>query len=93
MKISVTAEDIAAGVPSGAFRCEHCPIARAIARAVDRAPLAVLVGIDRARLHNDARGSDVWQVELPAVASEFIVDFDLGRPVKPFDFDLEIPDA
>jgi hypothetical protein len=78
MRIEVTAEDIAAGEPR--HSC-HCPVARAISRAMGAAWEA----------YGDEAGAcdtDDW-IDLPAEAERWIAAFDAGRPVEPFAFEVE----
>ncbi len=84
LKVSVTAEDIAAGERRC---CGACPIALAVARVtgasfVHTGPVAVQWSLPH--------GADLIQGELPTVAFEFMMDFDRGMSVAPFDFDLEL---
>lgn len=39
------------------------------------------------------KGDDSIQEQLPSPVGSFIADFGRGRPVEPFGFSLEIPDA
>jgi hypothetical protein len=75
--VDVTAEDIARGTP----RCAGmCPIALAMKRALGREDVEV-------------RHTRAWigdgEAVLPGEAWEFILRFDMGRPVLPFRFRLE----
>lgn len=81
MKITVTQDDIAAGVRDSCFKC---PIARAVNRAF---------GIDNAvvgpREVSHYRGNrKLWQFPLPPEARQFITRFDHGLPVAPMEFEL-----
>lgn len=85
MRISVTKKDIAAGIKN---RHDLCPIALAIKRKVK---VEVSVTKDNVALKE---GDDRWLVVLPAYslpleASSFISAFDAGKPVSPFEFELE----
>lgn len=87
--IDVTAEDIAEGKQ---IICTACPVARAINRRL--APgWEAAVGSGEYVLDPET-WSDHCSVEglLPPAASEFILAFDLGRPVAPFSFQLDLPD-
>lgn len=75
MKIQVTEEDIALGVP---LKNVLCPVARAITRAVGK----------EACVTNLYYSIDTFEFPLPVVAIDFIANFDIGRPVKPFEFEL-----
>jgi hypothetical protein len=81
MRIEVTAEDIRAGQRHDGCRC---PIARALQRQVDT---DVTVG---ASLAFWATGAPYQAVSaLPPEARQFIYEFDSGRTVYPFTFNLE----
>lgn len=79
MRIHVRPHHIAAGKQGS---CEACPIALALAEATGRQGWEV---------------SDLlayrWPeaYPLPDVATRFIHDFDQGRPVRPFSFEVEAP--
>lgn len=80
MKIKVTQEHIAKGKPQ---RSEWCPIALA---AKDVFPQEIVV-VSPYDLQVIAEQRDrYWH--LPAQVRQFIKDFDGGRPVEPFDFEL-----
>lgn len=76
MIIRVTKEDIING-ESGS--CDNCPIARAIIRTFNIDDVAV-----------DATYIDIEDrvYRTPVVAAEFIYNFDDGKTVEPFDFEL-----
>lgn len=79
--IEVTAEDIEKGFRMDS-RC--CPIARACARAFGHeATVDTLFIVDRAAFEED----DV-EYHTPQSAVTFIEEFDAGRPVEPFSFEL-----
>ena len=75
MRIEVTADDIAKGMKSN---CYQCPIALAIRRVTGD----VFVG--RWIVVNGKRFDKIKSV------SEFIANFDDGRPVEPFSFHLPL---
>lgn len=82
MKINVTAEDIRLGKRGTP---NSCPIARAIKRRLTNRDVWV-------------SDSEVWvkvpfrrYVDLPKEARDFVKDFDRSRDVKPFSFNLELP--
>ncbi len=79
-RIEVTAEDIENGDRSA---CETCPIARAAARAG-----LEMVNVGR---HTISWGPS-WRNRraLPPAACSFAIAFDLGEPVQPFAFDLDV---
>lgn len=80
--IDVTQEDIDAGSPN---RCRSCPVARAVHRATGKPHIVVT--------RNEILLSGWGRFPLPAIAAEFISEFDAGRPVSPFSFTLDLPDA
>ncbi len=81
MRIEVTAEDIAAGERG---KCLLCPIALAARRA----------GLETARVDLDTQHgesiADLIGVLLPDECLKFIIDFDNGKPVAPFVFELDV---
>jgi hypothetical protein len=80
MKITVTQEDIDEGIIKD---CIRCPIARAIGRAFgEKASVA------QTDYYVSGRWNSLKPKKLPNVATEFIYDFDAGRPVHPFTFEL-----
>lgn len=76
MKITVTQKDIAKGKR---YDCGYCPTALAIQRASKNEDVAVM-GM---RCEIDGELFD-----LPEKAILFIHNFDLGKPVKPFSFEI-----
>jgi hypothetical protein len=77
--VEVTAEDIKKG---NAGNCFACPIALALSRACDTS--FVYVGPNKLSV------KDVGFCLAPDVAREFMRDFDIGEPVKPFTFTVEL---
>ncbi len=78
--IRVTREDIRRGAASG----KTCPIARAVSRVLGEA-----VFVTPWALFPEATP---WQTtNLPTRAVKFVRAFDNHRPVKPFNFYLEVP--
>lgn len=79
MKIQVTAEDIANGRRSD---CHNCPVSLAWNR--------VMGGDYKVGLGVIVQNSCIlfW---LPKIAQKFIFDFDAGRPVEPFEFEVNLP--
>ena len=84
MKIEVNREDIESGVRAD---CDLCPVALAIVRSAE---VGCEVGSYFVTLF---AGSGKKMVELPLPAMRFIQRFDACKPVSPFTFDLEIPEA
>lgn len=77
MKVIVTQEDIDNGDRTQSARC---PIALAISRAYGIKNIAV--GMDRVTGMSKTR----W---LPIEAQNFVLAFDNGEPVEPFEFRLQ----
>lgn len=77
MRITVTAEDIAAGVP-----CSHdrCPIALALLRQTGECWLVDNYSVERA---------DGGRAHLPMKAYYWTLRFDRGQPVEPFEFETQ----
>lgn len=78
MLIEVTQADIDKGEASN---CSECPVALAARRAF----LSRNVSVNQVIL---CTNQDIYS--LPKSARQFILDFDDGKPVKPFSF--QIPD-
>ena len=81
--ISVTAKDIAEAnkrLVDGMQRICNCPVSLAIERKTGK----------RTSVCFFALGAYISISELPRKAQDFIEDFDLGKPVKPFSFKLDI---
>ena len=78
MIIKVLKEDIRKGKRQNA---QYCPIARAIKRKTKRGDVMV----------DSRRVMFGWMTfEMPVRAENFIMNFDAGKPVKPFQFELEV---
>jgi hypothetical protein len=80
MKITVTVDQacIAEGERGN---CAKCPVALAIYKR-----LGMRCEVD---YYNISFGDD--RVQTPPCAGTFIVDFDAGRSVEPFTFELDVP--
>lgn len=83
--IEVTQRDINLGYAKQAM---NCPIARACNRHKQFNKASCYDFIE-----NRSNSRLLWRVEMPIKAFQFIQAFDTGKLVKPFSFDLEIPDA
>jgi hypothetical protein len=82
VRVEVTRADIRQGVP----RCgEDCAVSLALNRATDRAWF-----VTGRVAHSGGKRNGV-SVRLPDAAVQWIAEFDDGRPVEPFAFDLELP--
>lgn len=82
MIIKVTEQDIERG--SRVFS-DHCPVALAINRATGRHAIVY---------HHAIKIGELSRIEYPVPdkVREFIQDFDSGKEVQPFEFDLELRD-
>ena len=78
--INVTAEHIARGEPQD---CRLCPVALALG---DAFPEATYISVTGLYVRMETR-----EHELPAEAQRFTWNFDSGRPVEPFAFELDYP--
>jgi hypothetical protein len=76
--VTVTQEDIEQGCRGDVG---HCPVARAIARALDRSDILVW----GARVNLFYAPSSFY---LPGHVTQWIVRFDHGEPVSPFSFEM-----
>jgi hypothetical protein len=77
IKVSVTQKDIDSGCPID--KC-GCPVALALKRALGNGQ-SIQVG-------NFAVDIDGGRAHLPLEAIAFVKAFDMGKPVKPFSFEL-----
>jgi hypothetical protein len=84
VKVNVTQKHIDIGVPKD---CKYCPIAFALR---DLGFKHFDVGVISINIFESAYG-DVKRINLPKNVGSFIQDFDAGREVKPFEFELDIP--
>ena len=82
IKVRVTAQHIAFGKKAN---YDSCPVALALAEAVGATPTTtgVATTIDLPG-HRD--------LPLPERVSQWVSDFDAGKPVKPFTFTLRVPE-
>lgn len=85
IEASQSTERVSVGLEN--YRCSTCPIARAAKRALGRP-----VYVDGARLIThfispfSGRCITLNKYPLPPTASQFTLDFDMGRKVEPFTF-------
>lgn len=86
-RIEVTQLDIDEGYQGD---CEFCPIARAVSVKI-KPGFTCRVSRTEIALFNEWRSLMGW-LKLPVWATEFVVRFDKGFPVRPFSFDLDIPE-
>jgi len=84
--VHVTENDILSGWKSV---CERCPVALAIARALDVD--YVSVGCSSFISHGHKQGEKTYRNEyFPMVVIDFIMSFDKGEAVSPFSFILTV---
>lgn len=81
MKVVVTAEDVAYGVPKS---CSGCPVATAVKRATS-ADWVYLTPVDIVAYSGRTR-IGVWKT--PLSVRSFVASFDSRLPVGPFEFEL-----
>jgi hypothetical protein len=84
--VDVTQEDIDGGERGD---CKKCPIARALARTKGQSPEVSDFEVSQFRIQYQREG----RMLLPEEAQIFVRRFDNKRPVSPFSFTLEVPDA
>lgn len=77
MRVQVTQDDIAHGTRKNACKC---PVARALMRQTANS----FWSVSPSRMSCDNR-----HYTSPKSVVQFIHDFDRGRPVKPFEFELD----
>ena len=82
MLIEVTREHISQGQRQ---ECALCPVALAIKAVIPCTYCAVGVGSVQM-----IRRKQWYDLDLPAKVQKFIKEFDLGLPVRPFSFELEL---
>lgn len=93
LKISVTEE-----ILNGAGTCRYDPGNCAIAKAVQTIfPNAYVfpqggIAISEEYANRICRRDFSCGIPIPQEASDFICDFDEGKEVEPFSFDIELPD-
>jgi len=80
MKVSITSFDIAQGKKSSA---RFCPVASALSRAFER---DIWVGWAFCYSHPDSLPKMI--LPLPQEAQDFVINFDQGKNVEPFDFEI-----
>jgi len=87
MLIKITQDDIDTGQKN---HCNNCPVALAVQR-ISVKHILCHVMLDRV-YGMDSDTNTVWIRLLPSHVQLFIANFDDGKYVKPFEFDLEIPE-
>lgn len=88
VRVDVTEQDIIQGIRNNTH---FCPIARAVSR-VTRFSSSDLY-VQHTRVMFCFTDAIEQATELPMKAQDFIRLFDAYKPVSPFSFDLEIPEA
>ncbi len=81
--VKVTRNEIINGVKQ---KCHLCPIALALRRALPEAN-GVTSYLNSASWY-DRKGMR-WNADLPHAATTFVVRFDNGEPVQPFEFKIQ----
>jgi hypothetical protein len=81
-RIQVTAEDIAKAIPKDS---NVCAVARAIARTI---PDAKSIAVDM-RTIRFSRNQRRLVYLTPTNVAQYVVDFDGGRPLEPFEFSID----
>ncbi len=88
IKISVTQEDIDHGTASD---CATCPVALALKRTLKGNEVIVeevYAGVNY--LYFFYKKRMVYLCNTPRIVNKFMNDFDMGREVSPFDFEVEV---
>ncbi len=89
MLIHVTQADIEHGT---AKDCTDCPIARALQTVSINTVECKVTQSYAYAVDKLNENQIVWETYLPTPATDFIRKFDRNEMVKPFNFDLEIPE-
>ena len=86
IKINVTQEDIDKGIQGS---CVNCPTGLALQRTF---PSSNYIHVDTVDIEYgiNPESDEFKSVETPQEVIDFIDDFDNGKPVKPFFFELEL---
>lgn len=84
MKISITKKHIADGKPGNA---KSCPIALAL---LDHKDVYDIVSVNPFTMAFWSRDLHYRWYTLPRRASDFVVAFDMGRDVTPFEFEVGV---
>lgn len=83
--VNVTAEDIQQGRRRS---CDRCPIALALYRAAEGHDIGSF-GVGRFACSGVGTvNHELMNAKLPAVARDFVLDFDVGISVSPISFEL-----
>lgn len=85
--VDVTQEDIEMGERRASMRC---PVALAVRRVPELS--ACVVGPKDVISDSPAHPNGL-DIPLPGAAIKFVLRFDSGRPVRPFSFELELPEG
>lgn len=81
MKVSVTQDHIAVGVPK---KSSSCPIALALQETTG----ATKVSVGTYTCSWEETNGDHFRANLPMEAENFVRSFDLGNKMKPFSFEV-----
>lgn len=91
VKISVTEKDIAKGRRDD---CVACPIALAIKRTLPNVEQINVTASNFSLIGRDKRGTRCYEGGfLPFAVRFFIIRFDNGRTVQPFEFEIEVDEC
>lgn len=88
VSVQVTSDDIVHGVRAD---CWHCPIARALSRAVGQEVHVNYGRISDGSGNGVVGGGRAWERSLPRNAINFQLGFDCREPVEPFAFEVSVP--
>jgi hypothetical protein len=88
LTVNVTQEDIDAGV---AKDCRRCPVAKALARALNSVVAHASDNILASLTLIGGRFYCDQIVPAPPVVADFVRRFDAGQPISPFTFPIDWP--
>ena len=90
-KVKLSQEDIDEGRAmcdkTGLFKSDNCPIWQAMRDCFTEKVYAFEILVGAVRVFSDGYGEEFFN--LPLAATDFIQDFDAGREVKPFEFEID----
>ncbi len=85
--VEVTKEDIIDGVP---LCSDQCALARALSRVLGDGLKVTYSNVEKVAWVY-AQSTHYWLVNLPKACFQFAKDYDSGKPVHPFTFELTLP--
>ena len=86
-KFEVTETDIKTGIKNN---CDYCPIANSIKGTIPAIDVRVTAS-DVIIFQYNRKANET--IKLPQNAIDFIKSFNKGEPVKPFTFELDLPEG